>query len=134
MLPHKHSQQNIRTAHNECASLTGIGIDLLSLERARDLLKRHGRSFFDRILSAREKSSKPACSAVQLARYFTAKEAFFKSSGLPWSDLKGFTGMWIEKIRGQKFEMGCADSKLKGCGSFFKCGDIWGAQVEIWRS
>ena len=113
--------------------LVGIGIDLLSLDRARDLLKRHGRSFFDRILSPQEKHKKLAVSAIQLARYFTAKEAFFKATNLAWTDLKGFTGMWIENIQGSRFEMGCFDSKIKGYGQFFKKGDVLGAKVQTWK-
>ncbi len=113
--------------------LIGIGIDLLSLARARGLLKRHGPSFFIRILSSVEKRRKPVCSAFQLARYFTAKEAFFKSSGLPWTDLKGFAGMWIEKIHGERFEMSCENFQLKGYGKFFKLGGILAAKVETWK-
>ncbi len=113
--------------------LIGIGIDLLSLDRAHDLLKRHGRSFFVRILSPQEKQKKLVVSAIQLARYFTAKEAFFKATNLAWTDLNGFTGMWIESIHGSNFKMGCFDSKLKGYGQFFKKGDIWGAKVQTWK-
>ena len=122
------SSQNLRST-----IFVGIGIDLLSLERARDIIKRHGHSFFDRILAPVEKHRKPTCSALQLAKYFTAKEAFFKSSGFNWTDLKGFSGMWIEKIRGNKFKMGCQDLSLRGCGKFFKRGNIWGAKVEAWK-
>ncbi|HCM42903.1 MAG TPA: hypothetical protein DIS66_06310 [Candidatus Omnitrophica bacterium] len=109
--------------------LVGIGIDLLALDRARDLLKRHGNSFLKRILSPAELKKKPACSALQLAKYFTAKEAFFKSSGLSWTDLQGFSGMWISRIRGNQFEMACSDSSLHGSGTFFKRGNVWGAKV-----
>ena len=124
-----------RTAYNaqRFKALVGIGIDLLSLERAHDLLKRHGRSFFDRILSPTEKRRKLACSNLQLARYFTAKEAFFKSAGLAWTDLKGFTGMWIEKIQREKFVMSCSFANLKGYGEFFMQGNILGAKVQTWR-
>lgn len=109
--------------------LIGIGIDLLALERARDLLKRHGNSFLKRILSPTELKKKPAYSALQLAKYFTAKEAFFKSSGLNWTDLRGFSGMWISRMRGNHFEMECSDPSLHGKGTFFKLGNVWGAKV-----
>ena len=115
------------------SSLVGIGIDLLSLARAKDLLKRHGASFFTRILSPNEKKQKPAVLAQQLARYFTAKEAFFKSSGLNWTDLKGFAGMWITKINGMRFEMECIDSRLWGEGEFFKKSGMWGSKVVTWK-
>lgn len=121
------------TGSSHHSELVGVGIDLLSLDRARALLKRHGRSFFNRILSLREKRSGLSCSAVQLAKYFTAKEAFFKSSGLAWTDLNGFSGMWVDNIDKKNFEMGCVDSKLRGVGKFFKCGKIWGAQVQTWK-
>ena len=113
--------------------LVGIGIDLLSLSRARSLLKRHGPSFFYRILADCEKQKKQGCSAVQLARYFTAKEAFFKSSGLAWADLQGFSGMWIDQMHGRKFKMGCFNSRIQGHGEFFKKGDLWGAKVQTWK-
>jgi len=109
--------------------LVGIGIDLLALDRASDLLKRHGNSFLRRILSPSELKKKPSYSALQLAKYFTAKEAFFKSSGLSWTDLQGFSGMWISRIRGNQFEMACSDSSLQGFGTFFKRGKVWGAKV-----
>ncbi len=114
--------------------LVGIGIDLLSLDRARDLLSRHGTAFLKRILSPDERKQKPSCSALQLAKYFTAKEAFFKSSGLSWTDLHGFTGMWISRMRGNRFEMACSDSSLQGFGTFFKRGNIWGAKVQTWKN
>ncbi len=114
--------------------LVGIGIDLLALDRARDLLKRHGNSFLKRILSPAELTKKPAYSALQLAKYFTAKEAFFKSSGLSWTDLQGFSGMWISRIRGNQFEMACSDPSLQGFGTFFKRGKVWGAQVQTWKN
>ncbi len=114
--------------------LVGIGIDLLALERARDLLKRHGNSFLRRILSPSELKKKPPYSALQLAKYFTAKEAFFKSSDLNWTDLRGFSGMWISRMRGNRFEMECSDPSLQGFGTFFKRGKVWGAQVQTWKS
>jgi len=114
--------------------LVGIGIDLLSIDRAKDLLRRHGRSFFDRILAPCEKKQKPVCSALQLARYFTAKEAFFKSSNLAWTDMNGFAGMWIETISKNRFKMGCKDSKLIGEGTFFKMRHNFGARVITWQS
>jgi phosphopantetheinyl transferase (holo-ACP synthase) len=113
--------------------LVGIGIDLLALDRARDLLKRHGNSFLNRILSPVEIKRKPAYSALQLAKYFTAKEAFFKSSDLNWTDLRGFSGMWISRMRGNQFEMECSDPSLHGSGTFFKRGNLWGAKVIAWK-
>ncbi len=113
--------------------LVGIGIDLLSLERARELLSRHGRSFFDRILSPAEKRKKLTCSPLQLARYFTAKEAFFKASNLAWADMDGFSGMWIESINEKHFKMRCKYSDLRGEGTFFKTGRNLGAKVMTWK-
>lgn len=110
-------------------SFVGIGIDLLALDRARDLLKRHGSSFLKRILSPIEIKRKPSYTALQLAKYFTAKEAFFKASDLNWTDLRGFSGMWISRMRGNQFEMACSDPSIQGVGTFFKRGNIWGAKV-----
>lgn len=148
-MPARKKHKTQRTKHRELCSFpkkslsavscpssrraVGIGIDLLALDRARDLMKRHGKTFFTRILSPYEIKQDPACTALQLAKYFTAKEAFFKSSGLPWTDLKGFTGMWITRMRGKYFEMGCIDSQITGRGEFFQKGGNWGAKVQVWK-
>lgn len=116
------------------ADLIGIGVDLLALDRARSLLKRHGSLFFYRILSPREKKQKLKITPILLAKYFTAKEAFFKSSGLGWTDLQGFSGMWIRSMRGNFFEMECTNPKIKGQGHFFTKGQTWGAKVQAWKN
>ena len=56
------------------------GVDLIEIERIRDVLARHGELFLDRIFTAAEQT---ACAGrvESLAARFTAKEAVAKALG-----------------------------------------------------
>ncbi len=61
----------------------GIGTDIVAVTRIEAALERHGVSFAERILSARELSeyATHAYPARFLSKRFAAKEAFAKASG-----------------------------------------------------
>jgi holo-[acyl-carrier protein] synthase len=76
--------------------IKGIGIDLVDLERLRQVLARHGARFVDRVLTAAERDF---CHAHRdpvphIAARFAAKEAALKAlgtglaSGIRWADLE----------------------------------------------
>ncbi|HCX32263.1 MAG TPA: holo-ACP synthase [Rhodocyclaceae bacterium] len=63
--------------------ITGIGTDLVSIERMRGLVARHGARAASRILAAQEMAgyASAADPASFLAKRFAAKEAFAKATG-----------------------------------------------------
>lgn len=77
-------------------SIIGIGIDIVSCERIRRMLRRHKERFLDRCFTADE--VKYALSKYEpvphLAARIAAKEAFFKAlritkkSGIKWKDIE----------------------------------------------
>lgn len=69
-----------------------LGIDIISLDRSRDYLKRHGRPGFEKILSESEHQElrKKPLSAQLFAKKFSAKEAYFKSLNASWFGVDGF--------------------------------------------
>ena len=63
--------------------IVGIGTDVTSLERIRELMERHGERFMKRIFTAKERKY---CEAFKdpvphLAARFAAKEAAYKALG-----------------------------------------------------
>jgi holo-[acyl-carrier protein] synthase len=76
--------------------IEGIGIDLVDLERLRQVLERHGDRFLDRILTEgeREFCDRHRDPVPHVAARFAAKEAALKAlgtgltSGIRWSDLE----------------------------------------------
>jgi holo-[acyl-carrier protein] synthase len=73
--------------------ILGIGIDLVSIERMRRALERHGERFEQRILCEAERAlcAERADRAEVVAGRFAAKEAAFKALGGPpsvsWRDI-----------------------------------------------
>jgi holo-[acyl-carrier protein] synthase len=74
--------------------IAGIGIDVVSIERMRAAIARHGGRFEKRILSEieREQIADRANQAEAVAARFAAKEAAFKAlggpSGLAWREIQ----------------------------------------------
>ena len=64
--------------------LSGIGTDLLELDRIRSVYQKHGKRFIDRILTEKEKIESKSRSDVAnyLAKQFAAKEAISKAFGV----------------------------------------------------
>jgi holo-[acyl-carrier protein] synthase len=65
--------------------IVGIGTDVVSIERIRGVLERHGQRFVDRVLTPEERARYARASekikAGHLAKRWAAKEAFAKAIG-----------------------------------------------------
>jgi holo-[acyl-carrier protein] synthase len=79
--------------------ILGNGIDLVDLARIRDLIRRQGERFLDRVFTAAEIAHcRPRVDAdAAFAARFAAKEAVMKCLGTGWSDGIGF--QQIEVLR-----------------------------------
>jgi len=78
--------------------ILGIGIDLTETRRIKELIKKHGASFLDRVFTEGEKSY---CLGKMdpypgFAARFAAKEALFKALGQGWPALS-FTDVRIHR-------------------------------------
>ena len=122
--------------HREAATLRGVGVDLVSRNRVKQFLSRHGDYVRERFLNSSERRSFKHLSLRDFAELFTAKEAFFKACGESWMGLEGFQGMRMKRRDGDHFEMewrtGRTQKLYRGEGHFFSCGDLVGAQAMIW--
>ena len=65
--------------------IVGIGTDVVSIERIRGVLERHGQRFVDRVLTPEERArfarAGDKIKASHLAKRWAAKEAFSKAIG-----------------------------------------------------
>lgn len=76
--------------------IVGLGIDLIELDRVRGVLERHGRRFFDRVLTAGEQDYclRFRDPAPSVGGRFAAKEAVLKAlgtglaGGIRWVDIE----------------------------------------------
>jgi phosphopantetheinyl transferase (holo-ACP synthase) len=120
----------------ECA---GIGIDVISVKRAKAFLKRHSAGAFERLLSSREKKRfKGRCLTPFLfSKLFAAKEAYFKAVGGTWMGLEGFSAIDVQMTGGKYFRAessGLLGKKTgRAEGIFFRFKELIGAQVVIWN-
>ena len=65
--------------------ICGIGIDIIEVERIRNVHDRHGQRFLKRIYSAAEIESVHGTPGQYWASRFAAKEAAFKALGTGWN-------------------------------------------------
>lgn len=79
-------------------SIVGLGIDLVEVERIRDLLAKHGDRFKNRTFTPGEIAYCDACAdpAMHYAARFAAKEAAAKALG---------TGLWAEGVDWKDIEV-----------------------------
>jgi holo-[acyl-carrier protein] synthase len=65
--------------------IVGIGTDVVSIDRIKGVLERHGRRFVERVLTKDERvrfdRTNPAAQPGHLAKRWAAKEAFSKAIG-----------------------------------------------------
>jgi phosphopantetheine--protein transferase-like protein len=112
-------------------TVSGVGIDLISVPRIRQFLKTHAASKTARLLSPLEqkqfKSRKK--SPLIFAKFFTAKEAFFKSLDKAWLGLEGFGAMEVRLLPAGRFKIRLLDGGGEAEGCFFSFGHYVGAQV-----
>src|SRR3989338_6033986 len=87
--------------------LQGIGIDLLSLSRARRLIRSHNRRIRESLLTPGEQKDflGKQLPAVEFAKKFTAKEAFFKALGISWMGVEGFGQIEVKSLPNSQFRV-----------------------------
>ena len=113
--------------------LIGVGVDQVSWTRLQRFLETHSSEFVTRLLSPSEKENflQNSHPLQTFARYFVAKEAYFKAAG----------GVWMGGASGfAEIEVDCDEEKFyvrgKGVethGNFFDTPDGLGASVLVWK-
>jgi len=71
--------------------ISGIGIDVIEIDRIRSAVKTHGKKFLNKIFTAREIkycTSRKAYKFPELAARFAAKEAYSKAIGTGLAGIK----------------------------------------------
>ena len=84
-------------------TLRGVGVDLVSRNRVKQFLSRHGDYVRERFLNSSERRFFKRLSPQDFAELFTAKEAFFKACGEAWMGLEGVSGYEDETMPGRSF-------------------------------
>ncbi len=112
--------------------VVGIGIDVVSWERIKRLLKAHSPEAFDRILTPDErKSFQESFDPVQrLARLLAAKEASFKAGSGSWMGDEGFRQIEITFKDPNRFQASNSSQSEFGIeteGNFFEAPEGIGA-------
>ena len=118
--------------------LQGVGIDLMRLSRAQEFLKQNGLPSVMRLFS---KSETAALRGKRLtpqlfARFFSAKEAFFKAVGGAWMGLEGFSEIEVERLPRDRFRVrSFAGKKVRGKaeGNFLQGRGWIGARLVFWK-
>jgi len=87
--------------------MIGLGIDLVEVQRIRELLTKHGDRFKERTFTADEIAYCDACAdpAMHYAARFAAKEATAKALG---------TGLWAQGVDWRDIEVTRAESGKPG--------------------
>jgi holo-[acyl-carrier protein] synthase len=99
--------------------ILGIGVDMVELQRIRNVLERHGQSFLDRILAPAEQQliDPKHVESKRIIEFvggrFAAKEAVAKALGtgigyIAWTDieiLRTPEGMPVIKLKGRAWEL-----------------------------
>ena len=77
--------------------ISGIGIDILKVDRIRLAIDRHGKRFTDRVFTTGEQDycASKSNSFESLAARFSVKEAAFKALGRGWDACGGFASVEV---------------------------------------
>jgi len=81
----------------------GIGVDIITLSRMRDILETTGKVFMDKVFTPyeQERADTHSDRVAYLAMTFAAKEAIFKTFGIGWE-----TGVQFKEIEVRDGELG----------------------------
>ena len=81
----------------------GVGVDIITLSRMRDILETSGKVFMDKVFTPWEqgRAETHPDRIAYLAMTFAAKEAIFKTFGIGWE-----TGVQFKEIEVQEGERG----------------------------
>ena len=118
--------------------LQGVGVDLMPLSRARKFLKQNG---VDSVMRLFSKSEIAALRGKRLtpqvfAKFFSAKEAFFKASGGAWMGMEGFSNIEVRCLPRDRFKVhSFAGKEIRGKaeGSFLHGRGWVGARLVFWK-
>ena len=119
--------------------LIGIGIDIITLEKAKRFLKRHRKKILERMLTAGERKrlgKKKSLSPLHFSKMMVAKEAFFKAMGKSWMGLEGFGALEVKMASEDHFLIKTVSASSpsskprQAAGHFFKTDKYLGAQVS----
>jgi phosphopantetheine--protein transferase-like protein len=82
---------------------TGLGIDIITLSRMKDVLETGGKAFMDKVFTPweQERADRHPDRVAYLAMTFAAKEAIFKTFGIGWD-----TGVQFKEIEVRDGEHG----------------------------
>ena len=89
----------------------GVGVDIISISRMRDILETSGKVFVKKVFTPyeQERSEKHPDRVAYLAMTFAAKEAIFKTFGIGWE-----TGVQLNEIEVRDGEWGEPIPALSG--------------------
>ncbi len=81
----------------------GVGVDIITLSRMRDILETSGKVFMDKVFTPweQQRAETHPNRVAYLAMTFAAKEAIFKTFGIGWE-----TGVQFKEIEVQEGEHG----------------------------
>ncbi len=132
------ASHSVKFRKSRVARLQGIGIDLVSLDRIRRFIKDHGKQAARRLLSRTEfvQWSQSRNAALGLAKWFAAKEAFFKAVNGTWLGVEGFRSIEIRWQSANRFQGKIRTAKgliHQADGSVFASPEWVGAQVLDWK-
>lgn len=115
-----------------CSEIAGIGIDIISRPRIERFLNEHFSTDLSRLLSPLEfHSLQKGPDRNQLfARYFTAKEAYFKACSGVWMEREEFRKIEVQLEANGEFRI-AGDPGARG--RFFETPDGLGAEVIVWK-
>ena len=118
--------------------LKGVGVDLVQLSRAKKFLKQNGAESVLRLFS---KSEIIALRGKRItpqvfAKFFSAKEAFFKASGGSWMGIEGFSNIEVKWLPRDRFKVqSFAGKEIQGKaeGNFLRGRGWVGARLVFWK-
>jgi phosphopantetheine--protein transferase-like protein len=89
----------------------GLGVDIITISRMRDVLETGGKVFMDKVFTPweQERAEKHPDRVAYLAMIFAAKEAIFKTFGIGWE-----TGVQFKEIEVREGEFGEPIAVLTG--------------------
>ena len=119
-------------------TLKGVGVDLMRVSRAKKFLKKNGMKSVLRLFSKAELASLRGkrLTPVQFAKFFSAKEAFFKATGGAWMGFEGFSNIEVRCLPRDRFKVhSYAGKQIRGkAEGNFLCGPGWiGARLVFWK-
>lgn len=134
---HEGQSQNV-AAFNR-GRIQGVGIDLVGCERIKNFVRVNTKRQCERLLSSTEAQrwQESNYSHLTFAKYFTAKEAYFKALDREWLGVDGFSQLEIDldsenSFTARDLQSGNHESS-RVSGSIFQTDELIGAQAIVWE-